>query len=729
MNSTFAGMLILLTLAPGPASAQSASVTGTVTSTLTGQPVPDATVRLESTTFSRQATTDASGKYLIADVPAGTYDLVIRINEFLPSRTDLTVAGTAQTIDIQLDPELHFSEVTSVSPEGRSAFESFQATDVLGGQELTKALQSTLGATIENEPGIALRSFGPGPARPVIRGLDGDRVLVVEDGLRMGDLSSQSGDHGVAVNPASAESIEVVRGPATLLYGANAIGGLVNVVTNDIPKSPVTRTTGSLTFDTATGAPGGGAAGDVTLGSGTFAVHFAGSGRRSNDFRTPGGTVENSFNRAVTAQVGAAYATDGGYFGVSYGYDRAHYGIPFVEDGETNLDPRRQNLTVRGESRNMTGFFNGFRGSFAVRRYRHDERDAEVVATSFTNNTTELEILGHHRRLGRLSGSIGGSFLTRSFSALGEEVLAPEVDQRGASVYLYEEVSSSQHTQLQFGARVEHASFSPKANEPSRTFTNLSASFGLLLLPTDRVTIAFSLASAARNPALEEMYFHGPHPGNNAVENGNANLESEQALGFDASLRWRGTDASGEVTFFVNRFSDFIFREFTGDVDEESGLPITTFAQANGRLAGLESHVDVQVAPALWVEGGLNYVRGDLTSLNTPMPRIPPLRARVGGRFQRNAFQAGVDSVFTAKQDRVYALGFGGATVGETPTQGYNLLKLFTSYSFGSNRVAHTVTVRLENATDTRYRNHLNYLKELAPEMGRSLAAVYSVKF
>ena len=132
-------------------------------------------------------------------------------------------------------PELHFSEVTSVTPEGRSQFESFQATNVLGGQELTKELQGTLGATLENQPGIALRSFGPGPARPVIRGLDGDRVLIVEDGLRMGDLSSQSGDHGVNVNPASASSIEVVRGPATLLYGANAIGGLVNVITNDIP--------------------------------------------------------------------------------------------------------------------------------------------------------------------------------------------------------------------------------------------------------------------------------------------------------------------------------------------------------------------------------------------------------------------------------------------------------------------------------------------------------------
>src|SRR4029434_10067071 len=140
------------------------------------------------------------------------------------------------------------------TPEGRSQFESFQATDVLGGQELTKELQGTLGATIENQPGIALRSFGPGPARPVVRGLDGDRVLIVEDGLRMGDLSSQSGDHGVNVNPASASTIEVVRGPATLLYGANAIGGLVNVITIEIPKGPLNGVTGGVTFDAASSA-------------------------------------------------------------------------------------------------------------------------------------------------------------------------------------------------------------------------------------------------------------------------------------------------------------------------------------------------------------------------------------------------------------------------------------------------------------------------------------------
>lgn len=723
-------LFFLLTAATGSAAAQQdGAMRGTVTDALTGSPVPNAVVIVESTGLRRQVATDANGSYRVADLSPGPYHLVVRQNQFLPYRTEVTVAAGEQTMDVQLHPELHFSEVTAVSPNGRSQFESFQATNVLGGQELTKELESTLGATIENEPGVALRGFGPGPARPVIRGLDGDRVLIVEDGLRMGDLSSQSGDHGVNVNPASASSIEVVRGPATLLYGANAIGGLVNVVTNDIPRAPVTRPTGSLTVDGATGAPGGGAAGDVAVGNGRFALHLAASGRRSGDFTTPEGTIANSFNRGSSAQVGGAYTSDRGYVGASYGWDTTHYGIPFVEAGATHLDPRRQNVTIRGEARNMGGVFDGVRGSFGVRRYKHDELDGPEIATRFVNNTTALELVLHHRRAGRMTGSIGGSLLARHFSATGEEVLSPNVDQRGGAVYLYEEVAVSPHAQVQFGGRLEYASFAPQAIEPERAFTNVSGSLGLLFLPTERTTFALSVASAARNPALEELYFHGPHRGNNAIENGNPDLDSERSLGIDASTRWRSDAATGEVTFFVNRIDRFIFRQLTGRVDEDGGLVETVFAQADGFIAGVESHLDVKIGPMLWAEGGLDYVRGELTGAQTPMPRMPPLRVRTGLRLQKNAFQAGIEGAFTATQDRVYALGFGGAAVGETPTNGYGLMKLFASYTFGSNRVAHTMTLRLDNATNALYSNHLNYLKDLAPELGRNLAAVYNVRF
>jgi len=719
--------LLLFALAASTATAQTATIAGTLTNALSGDPVPNAAVTLQSSAVMRQTRSGPDGRYSFSEVTPGRYDIVVRIDGFLPSRTSVDVNAATLTSDVQLNPELHFTEVTSVSPDAKDSFVSFQSTAALGGQELTKELQPTLGATLENQAGVALRSFGPGPARPVIRGMDGDRVLIAENGLRMGDLSSQSGDHGVNVNPASAERIEVVRGPATLLYGANAIGGLVNVVTNEIPTAPVTKATGLLTFDAASGAPGGGSAGNVTVGNGRFAVNLAAAGRRQNDFKSPDGTIPNSFSRAGMAQVGAAYTTNNGFVGASFGYDKTHYGIPLVEAGETNLNPRRQNVTVRGERRGMDGFFDSFRGSLGVRRYRHDELNGEEVATSFRNDSSEVELLAHHGGARKVHGAIGGSILTREFEAAGEEVLSPLVDQKGFAAYLYEEVSASSRLQLQAGGRVDRATFRPGTLEPDTNFTNFSGSFGLVVTPTAATSLAFSVARASRNPALEELYFHGPHPGNNAVENGNPDLESEHALGVDASLRWRNALASGEITFFANRINNFIFRRFTGSVEED--LAVTEFDQADARMAGMESHLDLRVGPVVWLEGGLDYVRGDLTGLDLPMPRVPPLRGLAGLHLRKNAFEAGIDSTFTARQDRVYALGFAGTTIGETPTDGYNLAKIFASYTFGSARTANTITLRLDNATNTLYRNHLNYLKDLAPEMGRNFAAVYSVRF
>lgn len=718
----------LLAMSSVTAAQPAGTVSGLVTDAVSNDPLPGVTVTIESTTLSRQARTGSDGRYALAGLPPGPYHVLVRVNQFLPFRQEITVTAAGGTVDVVLAPELHFSEVTSVSPQGRNQFETFQATNVLGGQELTQAIQTSLGATLEHEPGITVRSFGPGPARPVIRGLDGDRVLIVEDGMRIGDLSSQSGDHGVNLNPAAASSIEVVRGPATLLYGANAIGGLVNVVTTDVPRAPVTRPTGSLTLDAGSAAPGGGAAADVTVGNGRLALHLAGSGRRSSDMKTPEAALANSFSRAASAEVGAAYTAETGYVGASYGWDKTHYGIPFLEEGVTNLDPRRHSITVRGESRRQMGLLDGLKASFGVRRYRHDERDGDEIATAFTNNTTELNLLAHHKRAGRMTGSFGGTILTRGFLVDGEESLSPEVSQRGGSLYVYEEVAASPHTQVQFGARVEHAAFAPKTEEPSRAFTNVSASLGVLLLPTDQTTIAFSLASAARNPALEELYFHGPHPGTGAIENGDTSLESERSLGLDASLRWRNPVATGEVTVFMNQINSFVFRRFTGDFDEDEGLPVTVFAQADARLVGIESHADLKVSPLLWVEGGLDYVRGMFVG-GGALPRTPPLRGRAGLRFQRNAFTAGVEGLFTAAQERIYAVVQDGRTVGETATARYNLLKASASYSFGSDKALNTITFRLDNATNALYRNHLNYLKDLTPEMGRNVSLVYNLKF
>jgi iron complex outermembrane receptor protein len=717
------------------------TLTGRLVNSLSGDPIPDATVQIDE--LRRTTTSGADGTFAFQDVPAGTYHVSVHSQGYSARRIEIMVSTTAAPqIDFSIDPELHFEEVTTVTGDARSQFEVYQPTAVLTGQELTKQVEMSLGDTLENQPGVAARSFGPAPSRPVVRGLDGDRVQILQDGQRMGDLSSQSGDHGVTVNPAAAERIEVVRGPATLLYGANAIGGLVNVITEDIPTRRLEGYSGNATVDVGSAANEGGAAADIRAGTGRFALHAGGGGRRSGDVATPEGDLDNSQSRSGFGNVGLSWTGANTYVGGSYGYDDTKYGIPIVEEGNVQLTPRRHSVGFRAGGQGLTGLFDSYRATFTLRRYKHDELEGDEVGTSFTNDTEEVELMAGHQALGRLKGQFGGWLLNRRFGASGAEVLSPDVDQRGAAAFVFEEVAWP-HVTLQFGGRVDHARYSPDG-EGERSFTAGSGSVGLLFTPAaanERLTIAVSLARAARVPALEELFYFGPHPGNFAFEIGNPDLTPEHALGFDVSMRWRHARASGEITYFRNDISDFVFRRpisledlerrldqfadrFSSrelDIAEAEEFPIVQNVAADSVLQGIETHGDFGLTSNLFAEFTLDYVRGTLKETDDPLPRMPPLRANVGLRYQYNAFQVGGSVTAVAKQDRVLRE--------ETTTDGYGLLRLFAVYSVQSGRALHTVTARLDNVTDELYRNHLSLIKDLAPEMGRNFKLLYNVKF
>ncbi|HKY19777.1 MAG TPA: TonB-dependent receptor [Vicinamibacterales bacterium] len=745
---------VLLAVTASSATAQEAvALQGRLLNSLSAAPIAGATVVLEES--RRETVSDADGLFQFDGVMPGRYHVSVRTTGYSSRRTEVTVpAPAAMPIDVFVDPDLHFQEVASVSADARSQFDAFQPTTVLAGQELTKQLESSLGATLENQPGVSVRSFGPAPSRPVIRGLDGDRVQILQDGQRPGDLSSQSGDHGVSINPSAAESIEVVRGPATLLYGANAIGGLVNVITNDIPAKSIKGSSGNFSGDLGTNAKEAGGAGHVLFGNGRFAMSVGGGGRRSEDFETPEGAVANSHSRSGFATIGAAWTGEKVHVGGNYGYDDSKYGIPVVEGGTLQLTPKRHALTFRAGGEKLEGAFDAFRATLAHRSYKHQELEGEESGTLFTNETTELQLMGSHRAVGRLKGSVGGSVVGRAFNAVGAEALSPAVDQRGFAAFLYEEVTWP-HVTLQFGGRADHTKYTP-VGEPAREFTNASVSGGILLRPAaanDRLTIAASVAQAARPPALEELFFFGVHHGNFALEVGNPNLKSERALGADLSLRWRTPRASGELTYFRNDIRDYIFRrqidreEFEAREDEfvalfggrepsghadhegeeeeehsaEEEIAFVEFVGADVLLQGIEAHSDFQITSQWSAELGLDFVRGALKDEKTPLPRIPPLKVRGGLRYQRNALQVGGQIIAAAKQDRVSGV--------ETPTEGYTVLRLYGSYSFQTGGVVSTFTLRLDNAANELYRNHLSLIKDVVPEMGRNWKVVYGVRF
>jgi iron complex outermembrane receptor protein len=718
-------------LAQTAASAQ-VVVTGRVVNAATSRPIGRAVVLAEETGL--EATSNPEGAFTLAGLAPGTYHLVVVAPGFLPLRVEVEVGATpGPPLEIELTHELHYSEVVSVSPQARDAFEAYQATSVLAGAELVLELESTLGAALQNQPGIAQRSFGPGPSRPVVRGLDGDRVLIMEDGQRMGDLSSQSGDHGVTTNPAAASRLEVVRGPATLLYGANAIGGLVNVITESVPTQPVKGVSGRALFDAGTAAAEVGAAANLRAGNGRWALDAGGSGRTSGDVNTPEGEVANSQSRGGFGGLGLSWTPEHGFLGASYAYDDTRYGIPYVEDGQVELTPRKHAFSARGEARQLSGgAFASVRGDFGYRSYRHEEIVAGDIGTRFANETFEYNVLAKHQPAGRLEGTVGGWGLRRAFSSEGEEALSPPVDQYGVALFAYEELVWP-HATVQFGGRYERAWFRPEGGLPDRDFDNLSGSVGLLVRPTENTSLVASLARAVRNPALEELYFFGPHPGNFAFEIGNPTLAAETALGVDVAFRWRHERVSGEVSFFRNAIDDFVFRqplseeEFHdrfGDVagEEHAGeLPYVEFVGADSLLRGFEAHVDLHLTNGLALEAGGDYVWGERRDTGAALPRMPPFRLFAGAHYEWAGWLIGGELTAVAEQDRVYET--------ETPTDGYWLAKFFAAYSFAAGGAAHTVTVRLDNAFNELYRNHLSYIKDFVPEAGRDLKILYSVVF
>jgi iron complex outermembrane receptor protein len=728
-------LLLGLSAPPGfaqpAASGASPELQGRVVAGETKTPLPGVTVTIEGQ--SSVTVTDENGAFSIAAPPAATIHLRAAAPGFLPVRVEVNTGAGPAPLELVMQDDLHYAEAVTVGPEPRDPFESYQPTSVLSGQELSLKTEGSLGGLHKNEPGVSERSLGPGPSRPVIRGQDGDRVLVLQNSQRTGDLSSQSGDHGVTINPAAATQVEVVRGPATLLYGANAIGGLVNVISNQIPTRAVTRTVGNTQVDLATNGGEAAVAGDVTVGNGTWAMNLGGSGRRSSDFETPDGTVENTQSRGAFASVGVSRTSQNAYVGGGVQIDDTKYGVPVIEEGAISLTPRRQVYGARGEARNLSGLFSSVRGSLAYHRYRHEELVGTIVGTEFSNDLVDVDVRATHREIGRMTGTVGVSGYARTFDSVGEEALSPRVQQDVYSAFSYQEVVWP-HATLQFGGRFDHAGYSPDGGLRARNFNNVSFSVGSLFRPNEKSTLAVSFARAARNPALEELYFFGLHAGNFSFEIGNPNLDSEVAYGLDVSYRARLSRLSTEVTYFDNRIDNYIFRSPVDAADfaarfgdngdgtmPDETLPIIEFLGRDARLQGVEAHADLDVTKGLHLEFGVDTVRGRLRDSGEPLPRIPPVRFIGGVQYHRDALQVGAQVVSALEQDRVYGT--------ETTTPGYATLRLFGAYSVQAGRLLHTFSARLDNATNELYRNHLSLVKDVVPEMGRNLRVVWGVKF
>lgn len=715
---------LLLALSLGLAGQSAGTLTGKVTLKTNGDPVHGATVLIVQ--LGRKAATDLEGRYEFRDLPPGRYILLAHMHPLSDERQTITItAGRTQTADFILKLAPVREEIT-VTASGReeSTFDAFQSVTATEGLDLAPRAAASLGEALERETGVAKRSFGPGTSRPVVRGFDGDRVLIMQDGMPTGTLSSQSGDHGEPFDVSNLERVEVVRGPATLLYGTNAIGGVVNAITQHhlshthAHAHPGVRA--SITGSGGTGNALGGANGGFDVGIGHWTLTGRGGGLRTGDYRTPAGTVENSHTGIVHTLGGIARQGERGFFHLNYGVSSGRYGIPVIpESGEEGLLDeawRRHNVRFAGGIREFAPGLDLFTLNLNYSDWRHKELVEEDPHTRYFNKQFSYRGVFEQRRRGLLSGSFGFSGNRRSYHVKGEEALTPPVDQSSLGVFAVEELHL-ERVRFQFGGRVETNRYSPAGLE-RRRFTGASGSAGASLPLWGGGALIGSYSSSYRAPALEELYNHGPHPGNLAYEVGDRELARERSQGIDLSLRHTGNRLRGEANFFDYRINDYVYMARTGLVQD--GFVVARYRQGDARYQGAEARLDVALRPGLWLNLGADSVRAELRNPALPLPRIPGVRGRAGFDARWKSLGVRPELVLAGPQDRLY--------IGETRTAGYATVNLLASYTLVRAHTLHAFSAQLFNAGDTLYRNHMSLIKQWAPEMGRGVRFAYTVR-
>jgi iron complex outermembrane receptor protein len=677
--------------------------------------------------LKKSVLTDENGAFELNDIPAGTYQIIAHLDRVPDVVKSVEFAGADQQIDFQLTLAAVSEQVTVTATGSAEAVgSSYQSVNSVGALELAQRNPISIGEALEYQPGVAKRSFGPGSGRPVIRGFDGDRVLVLQDGLRVGGIASQSGDEVEPIDVLSLDRVEIVKGPATLLYGSNAIGGVVNgISTNDVYQQGLS---GYLTTFGGTNNWQAGSSGGFKYGVKNFLFFANGGAQKANDYHTPLGTVLNSYARSGNVSGGVGWFPRKGWLAFNYAYDHRRYGIP-VEPDEIDfeyLKMRRHSYEVKGGLRDLGGFIEG--GDFALSYNDYINREFEFESDE---NVTELDSIAtnknfnyranfNHQRRGNFSGTFGLSGFTRDYKSVGEEAPAPHTKQNSFAVYGLERVDF-EHIGFQFGGRVEQNGYNPDGNFRDRNFVGFSGSAGVRVPLWTGGSFVANYQHSFRAPALEELYNHGPHPGILVFDIGNPNLNAEQGDGVDFSLRHNTDRLRLDASVYYYNIHNFVFTAFTGKTDEESNLPIVIYAQGNSRYVGAEASIEARVLSALWLNGKVDYVRAELTELNKPLPRIPPLRGTLGFDWRYKALSIRPELILANRQNRVFD--------NETPTAGYAVFNLIASYTFVTRKAAHVISVGAYNLGDTLYRNHLSFIKNIAPEMGRSVRLNYSLRF
>jgi iron complex outermembrane receptor protein len=642
--------------------------------------------------------------------------------------------------------------VVTGTPFGSGLFEMVPPAGVLEGKRLIWQRKSTLGETLEGMPGVTGTYFGPNVSRPVIRGLDGDRVRILQNGTGTLDASSLSADHSVPYDPLVVERVEVVRGPAAVLYGGNATGGVVNLIDSRIPQAPLTRITGRA--EARAGGPDNerSVSGLVEGGNGLFAVHADVFDRRSGDLRIPGfarSARRRAIDEATVAQPrdrlpGSSAQSDGGTLGGSLTWGNGHLGLSHgtfnsnygsVAEPGVRIDMRSERNDASGEVRDIAPFVKALKFKLGQTDYQHREIAATgAVNTTFLNRGHDGRFELVHDRIGPFQGAIGFSRNDFDFSALGTEAFVPQTNTRQQGVFIYEEIASGDwklsaglrnersRVRSEGGGAIDASSGAPRFNPAqSRSFSANSSAFGVLYRLTKELSLAGNLSFTQRAPTYYELFANGLHAATGAYEVGNAAFDRDKSRSYDAGARWRRGPDTVALSAFRTTFANFITPIASGSTRDADGtrpgaFPEFVYQAVPAIFQGYEAQGRLRVYER---KGSLDLllkadtVKAWNSSTGQALPRVPPLRFGVGLDYTLNRFSAAVDLQHARAQNRVSA--------NELPTDGYTLLNATAGYRFAEEPFALQGFVRATNLFNAEARNHVSFLKDRAPLGGRGI--------
>jgi len=713
-------LIVLISVSMNFANSQSGadSLRGIVYNAQNGEPLAGASVFIEE--LETGTSTGKNGQFQFNNLTPGTYSLEIRFIGFKMQNVTVAIPYEEETLTLYLKPDLIESDdiIVTSSPAGRNV--QYQPAQAFTREDLQRRAAPSIGEMLDGSPGVSMRSSGSAPSRPVIRGMDGDRVLILQNGERMGDLSETAADHAISMEPLMAERIEVVRGPASLLYGSSAIGGVINIFSHDLPRNWDPGISGNVSTQGATVNKLGAGLFQLQQGTENWAFTGRGSFREAGNVRTPDGTLPESFISSHDFAAGAGYRKERFKTGAAFSFMNLDYGLPEgIDDPDDRIELQSKRFQFQSiSSLDLEGPVKNAEFRVQLNRYEHDELEFDGIQSGNIEKDLELKfeqlsvstsVTFTHDQMGFLeSGAFGVNGFWRELNVSGAEALTPDAENFFIAGFLFEEIGLSEAVSLQTGTRLEFRRMVPLKNQQ---FTDLSefekrndlifsGSVGLNVRPVQNVEIGAQIARAFRTPTVEELFSNSPHPGNGTFDIGNPTLANETSLGTDLFVRYNSRKLSLELAGFANRIDNFVKFTPTGNVDQASNLPIFEYNSADALLIGFEFSSAIRLASRWTTNIVVDFVKGsERNSENTPLPFMPPLRSSFELKYDQSDWWTSTKVRLSNSQNRL--------APEEERTAGYALVGIQAGYRFQT-AGNHSFVLRLDNLLNSSYRDHLS---------------------